>query len=208
MMDFKYFCKEISSLATEIAEYYYDKVLSGEKYNDQYTSDLTIIDIEEYNKLIDNNSEYIHQFLFDRGIKYELFYRNNCSRYLISNDISQLKREEFDHIYTNHIVVYSKNSTLITNDFKDGKRIVYKDKVLKDYPHKISNGKIFNESEYLEKFSTKITELMKLLITIKDKLFINCIKDGMEHNDIKNNKYMYMKLLMDVTMEILIKCKK
>lgn len=206
-MDFKHFCKNISSLAEEIAEYFYNKILSGNEFNDKYTNILTIDEIRKYNKYIEENSIYIHQFLYNHNIKYQLFYRNNYEKILISNDISKLNRSEFDHIYTDNIIIHCPKNILITDDFKDGKRIRYDNCRIDDYPRRISNGKLFNEENYLSKFSEKINEIMKLLLQIKDKQLIPSIKRAMDNNNYEDKNYKYTKLLLDVILEIIVKCK-
>ena len=208
MLNFKHFCKNISVLAEEISEYFYNKVLSGNEYNDKYTNILTIDEIQEYNKYIEENSIYIHQFLYNHNIKYQLFYRNDYEKILISNDISKLNRTEFDHIYTDNIIIPCPKNILITDDFKDGKRIRYDNCRIDNYPKRISNGKLFNEEYYLSKFSEKINEIMKLLLQLKDKILLSNIKMAMESNNINNENYKYTKLLLDVILEIIVKCKK
>ena len=207
MLNFKQYCKNISPLAEEISEYFYNRILSGNEYNDKYTDILTIDEIQEYNKYIEENSIYIHQFLYNHNIKYQLFYRNNYEKILISNDISKLKHTEFDHIYTDNIIIPCPKSILITDDFKDGKRIRYDNCRIDNYPKRISNGNIFNEEDYLSKFSEKINEIMKLLLQLKDKILLSNIKMTMESNNINNENYKYTKLLLDVILEIIVKCK-
>ena len=84
------------------------------------------------------------------------------------NDISKLNRTEFDHIYTDNIIIPCPKGVLLTNDFKDGKRIRYDNCRFDNYPKKISNGKIFNEEDYLRLKDSYILTAEKLVNAKKD----------------------------------------